>query len=396
MGSLYYRNLLMQPERLDAMDRAIRLAVRQGDVVVDVGTGVGTYAVMAARAGASIVYAIEPGRVAEIAAKVFEVNGVSDRITIIRQRIEEVDLPRKADLLITEDFAPWLYDEHLHDLLLYSRSDILKKGGGIIPSKVTVCACPWGGPVTDSTDPGWRHRPGMPDSDTGDITGIDFSPLESLAVNTPDPYGIPPGGPLADGTDLFVWDLTLLEPGSYSSNARWIVKRDGSIWGIGLWMEMELWEGVHYSNAPGEKESSWGQGHFPLTAPLEVGPGTVVEAIVETRTDPAGMVWWSWKVWIDGNRSETREGNTFGALPFGDDRRRVLDKQGRLPLSRWAEIDAYLLKALTEKNLAEAAADALEIFPDLLVDEARASRRASSIRERYLAGSDNTVEGKNA
>lgn len=384
----------MQPERLDAMDRAIRLAVGRGDVVVDVGTGVGTYAVMAARAGASIVYAIEPDRVAEIAAKVFEVNGVADRITILRLRVEEVDLPAKADLLITEDFAPWFYDEHLHDLLLYSRSNILSEGGRVIPSKVTVRACPWGGPRQDSADPGWRHRPGMPDSDTGDIVGIDFSPLESLAVNTPDPCGIPPGGPLADGTDLFAWDLTLLEPGSYSSDARWIVEREGSIWGIGIWMEMELWEGVHYSNAPGEEEASWGQGHFPLAAPLEVGPETVVEAVVETRTDPAGMVWWSWKIWADGNLSETREGNTFGGLPFGDDRRRILDEQGRLPLSRWAEVDAYLLKALTEKNLTEAAADAFEEFPGLLVNEARARRRASSIRERYLAGGDHSVEGK--
>ncbi len=384
----------MQPERLDAMDRAIRLAVGRGDVVVDVGTGVGTYAVMAARAGASIVYAIEPDRVAEIAAKVFEVNGVADRITILRLRVEEVDLPAKADLLITEDFAPWFYDEHLHDLLLYSRSNILSEGGRVIPSKVTVRACPWGGPRQDSADPGWRHRPGMPDSDTGDIVGIDFSPLESLAVNTPDPCGIPPGGPLADGTDLFAWDLTLLEPGSYSSDARWIVEREGSIWGIGIWMEMELWEGVHYSNAPGEEEASWGQGHFPLAAPLEVGPETVVEAVVETRTDPAGMVWWSWKIWADGNLSETREGNTFGGLPFGDDRRRILDEQGRLPLSRWAEVDAYLLKALTEKNLTEAAADAFEEFPGLLVNEARARRRASSIRERYLAGGDHFVEGK--
>jgi hypothetical protein len=234
----------------------------------------------------------------------------------------------------------------------------------------------------------------MHDSKVGRDIDIDFSPLESLAVNTPDPHGIPPGGPLAGGRDLFVWDLTLLEPGSFSSEAEWETERAGSIWGIGVWMDMELWDGVRYNNAPGEREVSWGQGHFPLTSPLEVGKGALIKAVIDTRTDPAGMVWWNWKVWTETDMSDVREGNSFSALPMSDERRRILQEQGRLPVSRWAEVDAYLLNKLAEMSLADAAADAFGKYPDLLGDIARAKRRASSLRERYLGGEDGERRGE--
>ncbi len=110
MDPLYYRRLLAQPERLSKMNQAIRAAVKPGDVVVDIGTGIGTYAVMAVRAGASRVYALEPDRVADVAARVFEVNGVRDRVVLLRQRADETDLPEQADLIITEDFVPWFFD----------------------------------------------------------------------------------------------------------------------------------------------------------------------------------------------------------------------------------------------------------------------------------------------
>lgn len=398
MGSLYYRSLLAQPQRLSAMHDAIRAAVGPGDVVVEIGTGVGTYAVMAARAGASTVYAIEPDRVAEVAAKVFEVNGVEDRVVLIRQRVEEVELPRKADLLISEDFAPWFFDEHLHDLLLYSRRQVLKEGGKIIPTRITLRAAPWGGPGPgtgqgEGEDSGaagsrWSYRPGSPDLDLGGIEGIDFTPLEELVLNTPDPEGVPPGGPLAEGKDLFGWDLARLEPGTYPTSVTWTVTRPGTVWGLGVWMEMTLWTGIHYSNAPHAGEMSWGQGHFPLTPPLPVEEGTVLEGEVETRTDPYGVVWWQWAVQIEGKPSTRREANTFKALPLGDSRRRSLAEGGRLPLSRWAAVDAYMLGELQEKSLQQVAADARQRFPELLVDEARARRRACYVRERYITGDE--------
>lgn len=54
--------------RTDLFARAIAESVRPGDIVVDLGTGFGLLALLAARAGASRVYAIEQGEYLPLAS----------------------------------------------------------------------------------------------------------------------------------------------------------------------------------------------------------------------------------------------------------------------------------------------------------------------------------------
>jgi Ribosomal protein L11 methyltransferase (PrmA) len=82
--------------------RAIRRTVRSGDVVVDLGTGSGVLAVAAAQAGAKHVYAIEVRPIADVAARLFQASGLSDRITLIRGTSTEIELPERADVLVSE------------------------------------------------------------------------------------------------------------------------------------------------------------------------------------------------------------------------------------------------------------------------------------------------------
>lgn len=57
----------------------------------------------AARAGASKVYAIECSSIVEYANKIIEANKFSDVITIIKGKVEEVELPvEKVDIIISE------------------------------------------------------------------------------------------------------------------------------------------------------------------------------------------------------------------------------------------------------------------------------------------------------
>jgi len=54
-------------------------------------------------------------------------------------------------------------------------------------------------------------------------------------------------------------------------------------------------------------------------------------------------------------------------------------------------VDAFLLRQLQEKSLPEAAAAALEAFPDILTDTARARRRTGLVRERYVVEDDSVI-----
>jgi len=61
-----------------------------GDKVLEVGTGLGTYAFFAAQAGAGHVWAVDRDPVIHAAAMVCKTNGLHDRITFLRGDICEV------------------------------------------------------------------------------------------------------------------------------------------------------------------------------------------------------------------------------------------------------------------------------------------------------------------
>ena len=55
-----YGEMIDDAVRMDAYVAALRRVVKPGDVVLDIGTGTGIFAVLAARLGARRVFAVEP------------------------------------------------------------------------------------------------------------------------------------------------------------------------------------------------------------------------------------------------------------------------------------------------------------------------------------------------
>lgn len=105
-------NCLIDEKRTLAYGKAISATVRPGDVVVDMGTGSGVLAMLAARAGAKTVYAVEidQSNIATLGA-VFRANGLEDRIVLIHGDVCKIDLPEKVDVIIGEMIATALIEE---------------------------------------------------------------------------------------------------------------------------------------------------------------------------------------------------------------------------------------------------------------------------------------------
>ena len=99
--------MLLDVNRNSAYENAIRSLVKPGDVVIDAGTGTGLLAMIAARAGAKKVFAIEMNdSFAELATKIIFDNKLQDVVTVIAKRSDELtpeDLNQlNVDILITE------------------------------------------------------------------------------------------------------------------------------------------------------------------------------------------------------------------------------------------------------------------------------------------------------
>ena len=70
-----YVGLLEDRRRTESFLAGVKAVVRPGDVVLDLGTGIGLLAIAAAQAGASRVYALEPTGIGTLAKANFHANG---------------------------------------------------------------------------------------------------------------------------------------------------------------------------------------------------------------------------------------------------------------------------------------------------------------------------------
>src|SRR5712691_7013924 len=99
---LAYGAMIADEQRTDAYARALEARVTDGAVVADLGTGSGIMALIACRAGARRVYAIEPDDVIQVAREAAAANGFADRIHFIQATSTGLDLPEPVDGIVSD------------------------------------------------------------------------------------------------------------------------------------------------------------------------------------------------------------------------------------------------------------------------------------------------------
>ena len=84
------------------------------------------------------VYGVDMSGIVEQATKIVHNNGLSDSITIIRGKIEEIQLPvDKVDVIISEWMGYCLFYEAMLDSVLFARDKWLTQDGLMFPDRVT-------------------------------------------------------------------------------------------------------------------------------------------------------------------------------------------------------------------------------------------------------------------
>merc|ERR1712212_1075954 len=111
-------------------------------IVLDVGCGTGILSMFAAKSGAKHVYGVDMSGIVVQAQKIVSTNGLADKVTIIRGKIEEITLPvEKVDVIISEWMGYCLFYESMLDSVLYARDKWLAPGGLIFPDRATLYVC---------------------------------------------------------------------------------------------------------------------------------------------------------------------------------------------------------------------------------------------------------------
>jgi protein arginine N-methyltransferase 1 len=141
-GTRIHVAMLNDRARTASFLAAIREVVRPGDIVLDIGTGTGVLAVAAARAGAAHVYAVEAGAMADVASALFAREGLTDRITLLREWSTEIKLPEPADVLVREIIGNDPLDERILEMTRDARKRLLKPDARLIPHTLTIYGLP--------------------------------------------------------------------------------------------------------------------------------------------------------------------------------------------------------------------------------------------------------------
>ena len=87
---------------MQAYTEALRRTVTGESVVLDLGAGLGAFAVYACKLGARRVFAVEPNEVIDVARVVARDNGCDGRIDFFQANSGDVTLPERATVIVSD------------------------------------------------------------------------------------------------------------------------------------------------------------------------------------------------------------------------------------------------------------------------------------------------------
>src|SRR5688572_10523630 len=135
-----YGAMIADKGRTSAYARALERLVTPDAVVLDIGTGAGIMALLACRAGAARVYAVEPTGVIDVAREAASANGFADRTRFIQAVTTDLELPERVDGIVADVHGVLPPFQRSAVSMMDARDRFLRPGGWIIPARETMWA----------------------------------------------------------------------------------------------------------------------------------------------------------------------------------------------------------------------------------------------------------------
>jgi protein arginine N-methyltransferase 1 len=354
--------MLGDSARVNAFDVAIRAIVKPGDLVLDLGTGTGILAMLACRAGARRVYALEAGDMTLVAKELLKANGFGDRIKVLQGRSEDVHLPERVDVIVGEIIGNVGFDEGIVGSFIDARERHLKPGGTLIPRRVEIVAAPVTIPDgVRSKLEFWEQSP----------HGLNYAQVRRYAAQQLYATELKPEMLLADPKPIFavdLWDRTELFA---EGTARYTFASSARVEALGAWFRSELAPDHWLSNAPPNVVPNWSLGLFPICEPITVPAGTTIDVRLSTYD---GQIW-RWQVFVQRPDDAVLivDHSTFAGFPLDLPKIRASAPQFAPVLSRRGEATLRILQGIDGHHTSGDLAAMLAIeYVDLFPTEASA------------------------
>jgi protein arginine N-methyltransferase 1 len=283
-----YGSMIADRIRMDAFAQAMRRAIRPGSVVMDIGTGPGITAVLACQLGAKRVHAIEPSEVIQVAREIAAANNCADKIEFFEDISTKVTIPTRADVIISDLRGVLPLFEHHIPSIADARQRLLAPGGTLIARKDSIWAAVVEAPEVYGkiVDP-WDRN----------CLGQDLRIARSKVLNEYRKARVKPEQLLTVPQLWATLDYTMIENPDVRGTLHGAIRRNGTGHGIMVWFDMDLADGVAFSNGPEARESVYGAAFFPWIEPVSLAQGQEVSVDLEAKLLERDY-FWRWKTQI--------------------------------------------------------------------------------------------------
>jgi protein arginine N-methyltransferase 1 len=283
--------------RMEAYQEALKRAVTPESVVLDVGTGIGTFAILACRYGARRVFAVEPGDVLQLARRIARDNGVADRIEFIQDLSTRISLPEPADVMISDLRSVLPLFQHHIPSIIDARSRLLKPDAVLIPLRDTLWAAvvhapdhyrQWTQPWSESLD-------------------VDMQATHPILTQMSRRAFASTNELLTEPLPWATLNYETIDSPNVRGSLDWTVTKASTGHGILVWFDTVLADGIGFSNAPGNAETIYGREIFPFSSEVEVDPGDTISVAFSADLVSDRYVWrWDTRVMRGGRNGTVR------------------------------------------------------------------------------------------
>ncbi|SMN21422.1 similar to Saccharomyces cerevisiae YBR034C HMT1 Nuclear SAM-dependent mono-and asymmetric arginine dimethylating methyltransferase that modifies hnRNPs [Maudiozyma saulgeensis] len=303
--TLSYRNAIVQNKDMF-----------KDKIVLDVGCGTGILSMFAAKNGAKHVIGVDMSSIIEMAQKIVDINGFSDKITLLRGKLEDIVLPyQKVDIIVSEWMGYFLLYESMLDTVLYARDRYLAPGGLIFPDKCSI------------------HLAGLEDSEYKhqkldywqDVYGFDYTPFIPLVMKEPIVDTVESSLINTTRTKIIDFDLNTvtLEDLKFNVPFKLQAKRQDTINGLIAWFDNVFpapkgQKPIEFSTGPYAAYTHWKQTVFYLEDDLECEKGDILEGTLfcapngKNNRDLDVKIKYDFKAGgVDGKERSVKNENTY-------------------------------------------------------------------------------------
>jgi type II protein arginine methyltransferase len=261
----WHLGLLRDEVRNASYEAAIRRAVRPGATVLEIGTGSGILAMMAARAGAHVVTCEANPSVAAAARAVIAANGLTREIRVLEKhstQLDASDLAGPADILISEIVSNDLLSEGVLPAHVDALTRLVKPDAPVIPVRGRVR-------IALAQDRHWQ------DTRVGRVSGFDLSAFNRVWR----PYREIRADSArvllrSDAADAFDFDFAARRSGPDRRTTITLLSNGGPVNGIAQWIALDLDDASTYENAPEAGSAScWAVLFWPFSESIETRAG---------------------------------------------------------------------------------------------------------------------------